>query len=203
MLADAASCVEEGGKVVDKKCVIPCPAGMKTDKDGLLCAYECPWGTKLDEKTDTCVYLCPDGKALAKDGVTCVDLCPDGSGPDLYSGQCVSNSAADQCPDGMKLDQDGETCVEKCESGKYQQDEETKQMRCVKDCEHWWYKAQSDGFCEEQKWRKSTAIAVPIVVVVVAVVVAVIVVVAVTRKRKNAKANKSAKMEGRDQVSTA
>ena len=36
----------------------------------------------------------------------------------------------------------------------------------MEECAHWWHRAE-DGLCKEQKWRKSTAIAVPVVVVVV------------------------------------
>ena len=53
-------------------------------------------------------------------------------------------------------------CVRDCAKWIQEGDE----LRCVEDCAHWWDRAE-DGLCKEQKWRKSTAIAVPVVVVVV------------------------------------
>lgn len=57
------------------------------------------------------------------------------------------------------------------------------EQHCVDECANWWYRANDYGLCEEQKWRKNTAIAVPIVVVLMVVIV----VVAVVLVRRNAK----------------
>ena len=79
--------------------------------------------------------------------------------------RCLS---ADVCQGDWKLVDDGfgYTCTSACSTEKYEEDAETKELRCVEECAHWWHRAE-DGLCKEQKWRKSTAIAVPVVVVVV------------------------------------
>ena len=123
-----------------------------------------------------------------------------------YMGGRITKSADGRqcvipCGDGMKLDEEGVNCVYDCESGKYQVDEKTALAQCVRDCEHWWYKEQSDGLCKKEAWRKNTAIAVPVVVVVLAVVAVLL--VFLLKKRGTKGGDKSAKMEGRDQVSTA
>lgn len=55
------------------------------------------------------------------------------------------------------------------------------ELQCVEECPHWWYK-ERDGICKEEKWRKSTAIAVPIVLVV-AVAITVVVILILKKKR--------------------
>ena len=79
--------------------------------------------------------------------------------------------------------------------------QDRKGVSCVRAYEHWWYKEQSDGLCKKEAWRKNTAIAVPVVVVVLAV--AAVLLVFLLKKRGTKGGDKSAKMEGRDQVSTA
>ena len=122
--------------------------------------------------------LSQDGSAcecagyLKDDGQTCATNC--GSGYWTIDGnKCV-------CPDGFTLSQDGWTCgctgyltendtrcVEFCESWKFEEDESTKERRCVADCKAWYWTVQN-GRCTEEKWRLNTAIAVPIVIVLAA-----------------------------------
>ena len=74
------------------------------------------------------------------------------------------------CANGLKLEQngDGATCVSTCEKKTYSKDEKTKELQCVSECKNWWHIEQSDGLCEEEVWRRDTAIAVPIVVIILA-----------------------------------
>ena len=72
----------------------------------------------------------------------------------------------------------------------------------MEDCAHWWYRAEDDGFCKEQKWRKNTAIAVPIVVIV-AIVAVVVAFVAGKKCKGEKKEGKERKMTGREDVAVA
>ena len=56
------------------------------------------------------------------------------------------------------------------------------------ECPEWWYQTNSKGLCEEQAWRRDTAIAVPVVVVIVA---AAVVIAFVIVKKGCCKAKKS------------
>ena len=96
---------------------------------------------------------------------------------------CLSG---DTCSGNTKLASggDGFTCVETCASGKYEENSENGEPRCVNDCAHWWYRAEDNGLCKEQKWRRDTAIAVPIAAV--ALILVIIAAVCACRKRASA-----------------
>lgn len=70
----------------------------------------------------------------------------------------------------FKLDYDGMTCVAKCPDDKYEDD--NAEHKCVKKCQKWWYKPNSDGLCKEEVWRKNTAIAVPAALVGIVILAA-------------------------------
>ena len=90
-----------------------------------------------------------------------------------------------------------------CDSAKYERTL-TGELHCVDECADWWYRANDYGLCEEQKWRKNTAIAVPIVVVLV-LVIAVVVIVLVRKASKKAEKTEKGKPEAamRDNVANA
>ena len=103
---------------------------------------------------------------------------------------CTEKERCNDYGEGYKLkDEKSCTCVAACESEKYEENENTMELRCVDDCAHWWYRTEDDGRCKEQKWRRDTAIAVPIVVVIVilAVVIAFVVVKKGSCHKKNGK----------------
>ena len=113
---------------------------------------------------------------------------------------CIKDARCNDYNEAYKLADDnyGYTCVSTCSTEKFEEDENTKELRCVEDCAHWWYRAE-DGLCKEQKWRKNTAIAVPIVVVIA--IVAVVVVFVVGKKCKGDKKNRRKQpIESRDNV---
>ena len=166
----------------------------------------------------SCVASCGDERAYAEDG-RC--LCDGASALSLDRSRCVVPGtdsdcirravsdgvqvclAEDICTGSLRLISGGDdhTCVSACPSGKFEEDAETKEFRCVEDCAHWWYRAE-DGLCKEQKWRKNTAIAVPIVVVVA--IIAVVVAFVVGKKCKGGKKdNKERKMKSREDMVVA
>ena len=110
--------------------------------------------------------------------------------------KCISDEV---CKGDLKLADDGfgYTCVSACSTEKFEEDEDTAELRCVEDCAHWWYRAE-DGLCEEQKWRKNTAIAVPVVVVVA--IIAVVVAFVAGKKCRGRKGGKAQKMAGREDM---
>lgn len=67
------------------------------------------------------------------------------------------------------------------------------------ECAHWWFKPNNDGRCEEQRWRKSTAIAVP-VVVVAAIAAGIVFVIVRCRTKHAAKAHATPEAPMRDKV---
>ena len=151
-------------------CAKTCPQGTAdADNDGFCTKEEhCDADKRYDLKTKTCVCAA-DGYALTEEG-DCVVPSAESEGCKRRAKidgvmRCLS---ADVCNGDWKLVDDGfgYTCVSSCPSEKFEEDENTKELRCVEDCAHWWYNSE-DGLCTEQKWRKSTAIAVPAVVVVV------------------------------------
>ena len=115
---------------------------------------------------------CMADSALSVDGACVVPGAGDCMRTYEREGEQFCIRGAEICQDGSKLQQDSFVCVQTCD--KYEEDEDTTELKCVEDCSHWWYKADEAGKCEEQKWRKNTAIAVPVVVVIVAAAVVVV-----------------------------
>lgn len=132
----------------------------------------CAGNTALAAAEDKCIVPSADSDCKRRAKVDGVQTC----------------ITEDVCSGGLKLAQDGDgfTCVSECESGKHEEDDASKELRCVQDCAHWWYAADDTGLCKASGWLKSTVIVVPIVVVVVVIVVVTCCIVA---KKKKAKAS--------------
>ena len=107
--------------------------------------------------------------------------------------------ASETCPEGTKLSTDELLCISECDL--WTEDELTKELRCVDTCPGWWYSSEG-GLCVEEKWRKSTAIAVPVVVVVL--LAGIVLGIIIVRKKTKAKTTKTEPTkEMRDHVTNA
>ena len=108
--------------------------------------------------------------------------------------------AKEICTGKLKLSrEDGQLCVTSCDL--WTEDAQSGELHCADSCPDWWY-SSDDGLCKEEKWRKSTAIAVPVVVVVI--LAGVILAIVMVRKKMKAKAaKKEPEKEMRDNVTNA
>ena len=155
-------------------CTETCPEGTADVNNDNICTEgeHCGANEYYDSEYEVCT--CIDTAALADDD-RCVIPSPNTDCERRMEIDGVMKCiGVNICINGMKLADDGlgYTCVETCESGKFEEDEKTKELRCVKDCKAWYWTVK-DGRCTEEKWRLNTAIAVPIVVVILAAGVAV------------------------------
>ena len=149
--------------------------------DGKLCA--CDSESIIHEDGTRCVRKSDCLRAIEKDGRTI----------------CL---ASETCPEGTKLSADEQLCVTSCDL--WTEDELTKELHCADACPGWWYSSE-DGLCVEEKWRKSTAIAVPVVVVVVVILAGIVLGIIIRKKTKAKVAEKKEKSEEpmRDHVTNA
>lgn len=167
------------------------------------CVDKCSEGNTIQIAADVCLPKClgnnervVDGKCVctadaALSGTVCV--IPDPESKDCKRRvdidgvmTCIKNDRCNDYKRGYKLEDDNSyTCVASCESEKYEEDENTMELRCVDDCAHWWYRTEDDGRCKEQKWKKNTAIAVPVVVIIIIIVAVVFVAVKKCGKEKH------------------
>ena len=138
----------------------------------------CMSGYALDENTNSCVEI---------GGPACERVVIEGA-----QTKCLQTSV---CPAGLKLSPDGYTCVSDCE--RWAEDASTGELRCVDECPGWWY-SEDGGFCKEEKWRKSTAIAVPVALVVV--VLAVILTIVLVRRKRSVAGKDSEVSAGEPEV---
>ena len=168
----------------------------------LECVEECQDETVLALSEEVCLSACPGQNEYASDGKCACTVDAALSGyrcviPNDNS-NCKRRTDSDGtmtcmtesiCQGDLKLLDDGYgyTCVSSCPSGKYEEDEETKELRCVDECAG---VASEDGLCQEvesppDNQRNRSGLIAGIVVLVVLVLVAIAVTVAlVCMKRK-------------------
>ena len=124
-----------------------------------------------------------DWKCVKKSDPVCQRTCVLSPGNEV----CLEETT---CPKGMFLAKDEKQCIETCSKWT----KEGEELQCVDKCPKWWYTSKH-GLCEEEVWRKNTAIAVPVVVVVVVAVV-VIVTMILLKKKHVAKEEQSEQNSG-------
>ena len=161
-------------------------------------------GNKCDEScgeneapNDKKVCVCDSESIIHEDGTRCIkkSKCQRAIEKDGTT-VCL---ASETCPEGTKLSTDGQLCTTSCDL--WTEDELTKEPHCVDTCPGWWYRSEN-GLCVEEKWRKSTAIAVPVVVVVI--LAGIVLTIVIIRKKTKAKAaKKEPEKEMRDHVTNA
>ena len=143
------------------------------------------------------VCVCDSESIIHEDGTRCVRKsdCPRATEKD----EVIVCLASETCPEGTKLSTDEQLCVTECDL--WTEDAPTGELRCTDSCPGWWYSSDG-GLCVEEKWRKSTAIAVPVVVVVI--LAGIVLGIIIIRKKTKAKTTKKEPTkEMRDHVTNA
>ena len=175
-----------------QRCYPELPAHMIV-KEGRFAS--CMFNFVLDANGWTCG--CDSKSVQHEDGDRCVPL--ETCARTFQTEDVLVCLASETCPEGTKLSTDGQLCTTSCDL--WTEDAQNGELRCVDACPGWWYSSEN-GLCVEEKWRKSTAIAVPVVVVVI--LAGVVLGIIIIRKKMKAKAaKKEPEKEVRDHVTNA
>ena len=142
----AADCIKDNGYTFDESDVKECVTAEQCTAKG---DYEVTEDNKCVKKVTP--PKCADDEALNKKTNKCVIPNDDSDCKRRTKvGDVMECMADDVCKGDLKLmdDGSGHTCVSTCSTEKFEEDENTKELRCVEDCAHWWYRAE-DGLCKE------------------------------------------------------
>ena len=189
------------------ECVLPVDKNWKDFKE--ICAAEdrvvsftgdkCTESCQENETSDTNkVCICDELSIQHEDDTRCVKKA-ECARKVMKDGVPIC-LAKEICTGKLKLSrEDEQLCVTSCDI--WTDDTQSGELCCVDTCPGWWYSSE-DGLCVEEKWRKSTAIAVPVIVVVI--LAGIVLTIVIIRKKTKAKAaKKEPEKEMRDHVTNA